>query len=77
MSGTDKNKTVGRTYGLLQRCGGLVSYMPSTSRCCLPQHQMWDVLLLVPPPLKDRGELVAKVSIGVQKCVKEHSHRVP
>lgn len=40
--------------------------MPGTSRRCPPQDKMWNVLLFVPPPLKDRGELIAKVSIGVQ-----------
>lgn len=53
-----------------------VAYMPCTSRCGLPKNQMRDMLLLVPPPLEDRGELVAKVSIGVQQRVKKDSHRV-
>lgn len=42
-----------------------VAYVPSTSRCCFSQHQMRDVLLLLHPPLKDRRELIAKVSIGM------------
>lgn len=53
-----------------------VTYMPSTPRCSPAQNQMWDVLLLVPPPLKDRREFVAKVSIRMQECVKKHSHRI-
>lgn len=55
----------------------IVAYMPCTSGCCLPKNQMWDVLLLVPSPLEDRGELVAKVSIRVQQRVKKDRDRVP
>lgn len=54
----------------------IVAYMPCTPRCGLPKNHMWDMLLLVPPPLEDRGELIAKVSIGVQQGVKKDSDRV-
>lgn len=54
----------------------IVAYMPCTPRCCLPENHMWDMLLLVPSPLEDGGELVAKVSIRVQQCVKKDSNRV-
>lgn len=53
-----------------------VTYVPSTPGCSPAQNQMWDVLLLVSPPLKDRREFVTKVSIRMQKCVKKHSHRI-
>lgn len=54
----------------------IVAYMPCAPRRCLPKNHMWDVLLLVPSPLEDRGELVAKVSIRVQQCVKKDGDRV-
>lgn len=50
--------------------------MPRSSGCRPPQNQMRDVLLLVSLPLEDRGELVAKVCIGVQQRVKKHRHGV-
>lgn len=79
MSRKDKNKRTDIKYALLKECErlNLVAYMPSTSWRCPPQHQMWDLLLLVSPPLKDRRELVAKVSIGMEQCVKKHSNWIP
>ena len=59
------------------KLGEQVPYMPGPSRCCTAQNQVWDLLLLVPSPLDNRGELIAKVCVGVHEGVKQHCHRVP
>ena len=53
------------------------THMPGTAWCGFAQDQVWDVMLLLQPPLQHWGELKAQVCVWVKKCIEEYCHWIP